>query len=69
MPKVFKALSSITAWILFVGGCLGVLFAVIGWIKTPDITEVNTALTIDFLVAVVTLVAGVAVMRLRQKME
>jgi hypothetical protein len=26
MPSIFKALASITAWILFVDGCIGVLF-------------------------------------------
>ena len=69
MPNIFKALASITAWILFLGGCLGVLFAMIAWIGTTDITEVNTAITIDFLVAAVTLVSGVVVMRLRKGLE
>ena len=65
MPNIFKVLASITAWILFVGGCIGVLMAMIAWIRSGDITEINTELTIDFLVAPVTLVAAVVVMRLR----
>ena len=69
MPPIFKALAPITAQILFVGRCLGVVFAMIAWITTTDITEVDTAITIDFLAAAVTLVAGVVVMILRQKME
>ena len=69
MPNIFKALASITAWILFIGGCFSFVIATITWATQTDILEANTAITIDFLVIVVWFVAGVVVMRLRQKME
>ena len=69
MPSTFKALATITAWMLFVLSCIGVVFAVIAWIDLPGINEVNTAVTIDFLAAVATLVSGVVVMRLRKGLE
>ncbi len=69
MPNIFKALASITAWILFIGGCFSFVIATITWATKTDIFEADTAITICFLVIVVWLVAGVVVMRLRQKME
>lgn len=68
MP-IFKALASITAWIFFVGGCIAFLFTLIAWIATKNFTEINPAIAMSFLVVAVWLVAGVVVMRLRQKME
>ena len=68
MPNIFKALASITTWILFLGGCLGVLFALIAWIGTTDITQVAASKP-HFLVTAVTPVAGVAVMKLRKGLE
>ena len=34
MPPVFKALSSITVWVLFILGWIGVVFAILGYIGT-----------------------------------
>ncbi len=63
MPPVFKALASITAWILFVTGCLSIL----------------TALPIPFLdyggnwqrlaVGIASLVLSVVVMKIRKTLE
>ncbi len=69
MPNIFKALASVTAWILFIGGCFSLVIATITWATMTDIFEANIALAVDFLVIVVWLLAGVVVMRLRQKME
>ncbi len=69
MPNIFKALASITAWILFIGGCFSLVIATITWATKTDILEADTAITINYLVIVVWFVAGVVVMRLRQKME
>ncbi len=69
MPNIFKALASVTAWVLFIGGCFSLVIATITWATMTDIFEANTALAINFLVIVVWLVGGVVVMRLRQKME
>ena len=69
MPNIFKALASVTAWIMFIGGCFSLVMATITWATTPDMFAANTAIAINFLVIAVWLVAGVVVMRLRQKME
>jgi len=34
MPQVFKALASITVWVLFILGWIGVVFAILGYIGT-----------------------------------
>ncbi len=70
MPNIFKALASITAWLLFVSGCLGLISRVIVWLTVTGFTGTNTSqLTKDFLAIAVLLVASVVVMTLRQKME
>ncbi len=69
MPPIFRALATITAWILFIGGCFSFVIATITWATKTDLLEADTAITINFLVIVVWFVAGVVVMRLRQKME
>ncbi len=69
MPSIFKALASITAWILFIGGCFSLVIATITWATMTDIFVANTANTMNFLVIVIWFVAAVVVMRLRHKME
>ncbi len=69
MPNIFKALASITAWILFIGGCFSFVVATITWMTQTDLFKADIALAIDFLIIVVWFLAGVVVMRLRQKME
>ena len=70
MPNIFKALASITVWILFIVGCLGLISRVIVWLTETGFTGTDTSqLTMDFLVIAVLLVASVVVMILRQKME
>ena len=70
MPQIFKALATIVAWLLFVGGCLGLISRIIVWLTITGFTGTDTSqLTTDFLSIAVWLVASVVVMRLRQKME
>jgi len=70
MPNIFKILASIVAWLLFIGGCLGLISRVIVWLTVTGFTGTDTLqLTMDFLSVAVWLVAAVVVMRLRQKME
>ena len=70
MPQIFKALASIVACLLFVGGCLGLISRIIVWLTETGFTGTDTSqLTTDFLSIAVWLVASVVVMRLRQKME
>ena len=73
MPPVFKALATITAWVLFI---LGSLTLVIGVLIMPAIEGVFLRGTappvifwIGFAAAVVTLILSVCAMKLRQKME
>ncbi len=69
MP-IFKALASITAWILFVSGCLGVISRVIVWLGVTGFTGTDTEqLAMDFLVLTAMLVASVVVMVLRKKLD
>ena len=34
MPPIFKALATITVWVLFILGWIGVVFAIVGYIGT-----------------------------------
>ncbi len=70
MPNIFKALASITAWILFVSGCLALISRAIVWFGETGFAGTDTSqLAIDFFVIIALFVASVVVMRLSQKME
>jgi hypothetical protein len=70
MPNIFKALASITAWILFVSGCLALISRAVVWLTVVGFTGAATSqLVMDFFVVIALFVASVVVMRLRQKME
>ena len=72
MPSIFKALASITAWILFIGGCLGMISRAIVWFADTGFTGTGTdmaQLSLQFVFIAIWFVAAVVVMRLRQKME
>ncbi len=69
MPSIFKALASITAWILFIVGVLALISRVIVWLDMGFTTTDTSQLAMDFLVVIAALVAAVVVMILRQKME
>jgi hypothetical protein len=65
MPSIFKALASISASILFISGCLGIVLAVVARITKGDATDVP----IVWGIAVVSLIAAVVAMKLRHMME
>ncbi len=72
MPQIFKALATITAWILFAGGCLGMISRCIVWLTDAGFTGTGPAmeqLALQFVYIVIWFVGAVVVMRLRQKME
>ncbi len=70
MPSIFKALASITAWILFVSGCLALISRAVVWLTVIGFTGPDTSqLAMDFFVVIALFVASVVVMILRQKME
>ena len=72
MPDIFKALASITAWVLWVSGMVmgfsifihGIMLGVLYGPEPPPM-----AMMVGFAVALAFGVGAVVVMRLRQKME
>ncbi len=69
MP-IFKALASITAWILFVSGCIALISRAIVWFADIGFAGTGTSqLAIDFFVIIALFVASVVVMRLRKGLE
>ena len=66
MPSIFKALATITVWILFVYGCVGVLFVCGGVAHRVG----GTPLIIGAWVAsILSLIFAVVAMKLRQTLE
>jgi hypothetical protein len=70
MPGIFKALASITVWILFIWGCVSILsttacyYVNIGIMNPPTMTHY-----MGWGVGTAQLILAVVAMRLRQKME
>ncbi len=70
MPKIFKALASIVAWVMFVIGIVGLISRVIVWVTVTGFTGTATSqLTRDFVAIAAWLLASVVVMLLRKKLE
>jgi len=73
MPPVFKALSSITVWVLFILGWIGVVFAILGyigtmvWIGLPPMETVVIAGI--FAGGIVCFILSACAMKLRQMLE
>ena len=65
MPPIFKALATIAAWILFVNGCLGILLPGIARLTG----EAGLGAPIAWGVGVISLIASVGAMKLRQTLE
>lgn len=65
MPSIFKALATIVAWILFVNGCLGIILPGIARLAG----ETGLDAPIAWGVGVISLIAAVGAMKLRQMME
>ena len=69
---MFKVLATITAWILFVGGCLGMISRTIVWFTETGFTGTGPAmeqLSMQFVFIAIWFVAAVVVMKLRQMLE
>ena len=70
MPNIFKALASITAWVLFIWGCIGILIPTIAYFTEIGILNPPpTEMLMSWALATAVLTLSVVVMRLRQKME
>jgi hypothetical protein len=62
MPTYFKALATIAAWILFINGCLGIVLS--GFARLTG--DAGLGAPIAWGVAVISLIASVGAMKLRQ---
>ncbi|MFC2052120.1 hypothetical protein ACFLT4_05265 [Chloroflexota bacterium] len=70
MPPIFKALASITAWILFIGGCIALVVTTINWLViTGFIGTPPIAAFLGWGLAAAEFVLAVCVMKLRQMLE
>ena len=70
MPKFLKALTTITAWILFVNGCVMLLAVYVMEVYFQRILQLwPMEDVIGIGVAVVSLIGGVFAMKARSKME
>jgi hypothetical protein len=65
MPPIFKALASITAWILFINGCLAMIFSGVDRLVGGPPMGALAA----WAVAVTSLALAVVAMRLRKGLE
>ena len=68
MPPIFKALASITVWILFVNGCLGLIGSATARIGMIGMEETLGPI-VAWAIGVASLILAVLSMKLRQMLE
>ena len=70
MPPVFKALASITVWILFVSGCITMLVTTLNWIVSVGlIGKPDLAMFTGWGLASAEFILSVVAAKLRQLLE
>ena len=70
MPPIFKALASITVWVLFIWGCVTMLSATVGYYVEIGIGNSPTpAIQASWGVGTAELILAVCAMKLRQMLE
>ncbi|MFC1928408.1 hypothetical protein ACFLXK_02235 [Chloroflexota bacterium] len=70
MPPIFKALATISAWILFIGGCISLLVTTINWaVNVGFIGQPPLAAFMGWGLSAAELVLSVCVMKLRKMLE
>ena len=70
MPPIFKALASITVWVLFIWGCVTILSTTVGFYAYIGIGSPPTlAIFMGWGVGTAELVLAVCTMKLRQMLE
>jgi len=70
MPPIFKALATIAAWILFIGGCISIVVTTINWLViTGFIGEPGIDAFMGWGLGAVELILAVCAMKLRQILE
>ena len=68
MPNIFKSLTTIVAWVLFVFGLLRLLIGlVMAFASGPTLPP--TQIYLDFAVGIASLTLSAVVMQLRRKLE
>ena len=70
MPEIFKALASITVWVLFIWGCVTILTTTVGWVVgTGFIGSPPLCAFIGWGVGTAELILSVCAMKLRKTLE
>ncbi len=70
MPPIFKALASITVWILFISGCVTGVSATVGYYVNIGIGNPPTlAIYMGWGLGTAELILSVCTMKLRQMLE
>ena len=69
MPSVFKALASVSAWILFTTGCVTYVITLVTFLAGGIDEEEWTHTVAFFALATISIISSVVAMKLRQTME
>ena len=69
MPPIFKALATITVWVLFIWGCVTMLSATVGYYVGIGIHTPTLAVIACWGVGTAELILAVCAMKLRQMLE
>ena len=69
MPSIFKALASITVWVLFIWGCVTIVSTTIGYYVKIGWGTPTMGILASWGVGVAELVLSVVCMKLRQMLE
>ena len=70
MPPIFKALASITVWVLFIWGCVTILSTTVGYYVGIGIGNPPTvAIYMGWGLGTAQLILAVVAMKLRQMLE
>ncbi len=69
MPPIFKALASITVWVLFIWGCVTILSTTIGYYVNIGFGAPTMGILASWGVGAAELILAVCAMKLRQMLE
>jgi Co/Zn/Cd efflux system component len=65
MPPIFKALASITVWVLFINGCLGIVLSAVSRL----VGENPIGALCAWVIGIASLILAVCAMKLRKMLE
>jgi hypothetical protein len=72
MPQYFKALATVIAWILFLGGCFGLISRTIVWFANTGFTgtgEEMARLALQYVFIAIWFIGAVVVIKLRKTLD